>query len=58
MQIENTAVNTSAVDTNKEYIIPQNAATEPAVLGTVLKRSLLKLSKISLGASLVSFFVI
>jgi hypothetical protein len=56
MQIENTAVNTSAVDTNEEYIIPQNAATEPAVLGTVFKAIVVETVKNFFGG-IIDFFL-
>lgn len=56
MQIENTAVSTNIVDTNEEYIIPQNAAKEPAVLGTVFKAIIVETVKDFFGG-IIGFFL-
>lgn len=52
MQLENT----TAVDTNEEYIIPQNAAKEPAVMGTVFKAIVIETIKDFFG-SIIGFFL-
>jgi len=53
MQIEQP---TAAVDTNEEYIIPKNAATEPAVLKTVFKAIIVETVKDFFG-SIIGFFL-
>jgi hypothetical protein len=56
MQIENTAVSSNTVDTNEEYIIPQNAAKEPPVLGTVFKAIIVETVKDFFGG-IIGFFL-
>lgn len=56
MQIENTAASTNTVDTNEEYIIPQNAAKEPPVLGAVFKAVIVETVKDFFG-SIIGFFL-
>lgn len=56
MQVENTIVTTNVVDTNEEYIVPQNAAKEPAVLGTVFKAIIIETVKDFFGG-IIGFFL-
>lgn len=56
MQVENPVTTENLVDTNEEYIIPQNAAKEPAVLGTVFKAIIVETVKDFFG-SIIGFFL-
>lgn len=56
MQIESPAVIVDSVDTNEEYIVPQNAAKEPAVLGTVFKAIIVETIKDFFGG-IIGFFL-
>jgi hypothetical protein len=56
MQLENAGATANEVDTNEEYIIPQNASKEPAVLGTVFKAVVVETIKDFFG-SIIGFFL-
>lgn len=56
MQLESTAVSNNSIDTNEEYIIPQNAINEPAVLKTVFKAIIVETVK-DFFASIIGFFL-
>lgn len=56
MQIENASADNNAIDTNVEYIIPKNAAKEPAVLGTIFKAIIVETVKDFFG-SIIGFFL-
>jgi hypothetical protein len=56
MQLENTPVSVDLVDTNEEYIIPQNAAKEPAVMGTVFRAIIVETVKGFFGG-IIGFFL-
>lgn len=56
MQIEDTVNSATAIDTNEEYIVPQNAAKEPPVLGSVFKAVIVETIKGFFGG-IIGFFL-